>query len=213
LWILRVRATSGMQPTDHTTGPQQPSEKQPDEMFCTSCGEIIKAAAEICVHCGVRNRGLGRTAHPNANVESPAVGDFIAIAPGVILAVASFLPWYHASVSLGILGSVSVNRSGWQSPGATWSTLAVVAAVATSILALLAVVGAKWSPRQTRGFAYLGGGIAIGACLGLKLNAFSSDLAIGFWVAAVGAVVAILAGLFQVVEQVQASQPGIRPET
>ncbi len=30
------------------------SGKQADEMFCTSCGTLIKREAEICVHCGVR---------------------------------------------------------------------------------------------------------------------------------------------------------------
>jgi len=25
-----------------------------DEKYCSSCGEVIKAAAEICPHCGVR---------------------------------------------------------------------------------------------------------------------------------------------------------------
>ncbi len=28
--------------------------KGPDEKFCTSCGEVIMAAAEICPRCGVR---------------------------------------------------------------------------------------------------------------------------------------------------------------
>ena len=31
-------------------------EKQVDEVFCTSCGAIIKKEAEICPNCGVRNR-------------------------------------------------------------------------------------------------------------------------------------------------------------
>ncbi|MCL2689831.1 MAG: hypothetical protein FWE57_08315 [Chitinispirillia bacterium] len=30
--------------------------KSADEAFCKSCGEIIKAAAEICVKCGVRQK-------------------------------------------------------------------------------------------------------------------------------------------------------------
>lgn len=28
--------------------------KELDEKFCSSCGEVIKSAAEICPHCGVR---------------------------------------------------------------------------------------------------------------------------------------------------------------
>lgn len=30
--------------------------KGPDEIFCESCGEIIKEMAEVCPHCGVRNK-------------------------------------------------------------------------------------------------------------------------------------------------------------
>ena len=26
----------------------------PDEQYCSSCGEVVKKAAEICPHCGVR---------------------------------------------------------------------------------------------------------------------------------------------------------------
>lgn len=29
--------------------------KGADEIFCPSCGNVIKLAAEICPHCGVRN--------------------------------------------------------------------------------------------------------------------------------------------------------------
>jgi len=34
----------------------QQREKAIDEVFCSSCGAIIKKEAEICVHCGVRQR-------------------------------------------------------------------------------------------------------------------------------------------------------------
>jgi len=30
--------------------------KSPDEIYCSSCGETIKKEAEICPHCGVRNK-------------------------------------------------------------------------------------------------------------------------------------------------------------
>lgn len=29
----------------------------PDEVFCTSCGEVIKSDAEVCPECGVRQNG------------------------------------------------------------------------------------------------------------------------------------------------------------
>lgn len=31
--------------------------KHPDEKFCVECGAIIRARAEICPHCGVRQPG------------------------------------------------------------------------------------------------------------------------------------------------------------
>ncbi len=34
-------------------------EKAVDEQFCSSCGELIKYAAEFCVHCGVRQNPVG----------------------------------------------------------------------------------------------------------------------------------------------------------
>jgi TM2 domain-containing membrane protein YozV len=33
------------------------SKKGADEVYCSSCGEIIKEKAEICPECGVRHRG------------------------------------------------------------------------------------------------------------------------------------------------------------
>ena len=48
-----VPARSGNDPS-----LEQPS-KQADEIFCPSCGAVIKREAELCVHCGVR---VGRPA-------------------------------------------------------------------------------------------------------------------------------------------------------
>lgn len=42
-------------------------EKGADEIFCRSCGEPIKAQAEICPHCGVRNQGADRVSVSNTN--------------------------------------------------------------------------------------------------------------------------------------------------
>lgn len=44
------------------------SGKNPDEMFCESCGEAIKQIAEVCPHCGVRNQSTGASAGSGATV-------------------------------------------------------------------------------------------------------------------------------------------------
>mgnify|MGYP000927571088 FL=1 len=41
-------------------------EKGPDEVFCRSCGAIIKKEAEICVKCGVRQKN-GSGSESNSN--------------------------------------------------------------------------------------------------------------------------------------------------
>lgn len=37
-----------------SAGNEESQQPDPDEVFCTSCGEIIKKEAEICPECGVR---------------------------------------------------------------------------------------------------------------------------------------------------------------
>lgn len=52
-----------------------------DEMFCTSCGSIVKVRAELCMKCGVRVSGSGAVvpSHtPNGTQTRP-----LAMAPGV----------------------------------------------------------------------------------------------------------------------------------
>lgn len=49
------------------------TEKGDDEVYCSSCGELIKAEAEICPECGVRQQ-------PATDVKNPglaAVGSFL----------------------------------------------------------------------------------------------------------------------------------------
>jgi len=45
--------------------------KSADEVFCESCGEIIKKQAEICPNCGVRN---GRSTSPSRTNSSSSNG-------------------------------------------------------------------------------------------------------------------------------------------
>jgi TM2 domain-containing membrane protein YozV/predicted RNA-binding Zn-ribbon protein involved in translation (DUF1610 family) len=42
-------------------------EKHSDEMFCSSCGEVIKKEAEICPKCGVRHKQAPSKSTANAS--------------------------------------------------------------------------------------------------------------------------------------------------
>lgn len=42
--------------TDRKDSTMDERTKAADEMFCSSCGSVIKAAAAICPKCGVRNQ-------------------------------------------------------------------------------------------------------------------------------------------------------------
>lgn len=41
---------------DESSTGDSPRDRGPDEVFCRNCGEAIHEQAEICPHCGVRNR-------------------------------------------------------------------------------------------------------------------------------------------------------------
>jgi TM2 domain-containing membrane protein YozV len=72
----------------------------PDEMFCWSCGTIIKRAAEICVHCGVRvNRS---TAQPTS-VEYSEKSRVAAGILGIILGGIGVHRFYLGYIGIGIL--------------------------------------------------------------------------------------------------------------
>ena len=170
--------------------PEQPV-KQADEMFCSACRAVIKREAEICVKCGVRVRALpgsvtpaGRSMRGGATFH-PA--DALGLLGVSLVIVAAFLPWYE--ISFETLGfSASITRNGWQSPGAAWSVLAFVFAV----LFLGAFIARFIENIEALEYAPLALGVACVAVVLVKLSAESSFLAIGFYLALVGAV--LLAG-------------------
>lgn len=56
----------------------------PDEVYCTSCGEIIKEQAVICPHCGVRQRPVEEVESPQTEEKSPGLAAVAsAIIPGL----------------------------------------------------------------------------------------------------------------------------------
>lgn len=47
--------------------------KGADEMFCHSCGAVIKSAAEICPKCGVRQSGNSRSSDQEQKERTPFI--------------------------------------------------------------------------------------------------------------------------------------------
>lgn len=90
--------------------------KGPDEVFCESCGEPIKKAAELCPHCGVRpgSAGGGASGHASTSAHDPSqyetsVSDswWIGVLVGVI-GWAAVLGLAGADANLGAAGGFAV---------------------------------------------------------------------------------------------------------
>lgn len=64
--------------------------KADDEVFCTSCGEAIKQEAEVCPHCGVKNKNHQRTP---STTESVTRSD-----DDIVPKLLSVLPWAVGSL-------------------------------------------------------------------------------------------------------------------
>jgi TM2 domain-containing membrane protein YozV len=71
-----------------------------DEMFCWSCGTIIKKAAEICVHCGVR---VNRAAAQPTTAEYSEKSRVTAGVLGIILGGLGVHRFYLGYIGIGIL--------------------------------------------------------------------------------------------------------------
>lgn len=76
------------------------SQKGTDEIYCRSCGEIIKEAAEICPECGVRNeagsgrgsgsKSTGRAHDPSQYETNVSDSWYLGVAAGLVLWIALF---------------------------------------------------------------------------------------------------------------------------
>ena len=113
------------------------------------------------------------------------MGEKLASAGGVLMLIASFLPWYKVDFGIG-----SVSRNGWQSPGSLWSLLAVVISVAIAATILGSKFGNMRLPDLgsiTWPQAYLGGGALVAIFVVLKLANESSSMSIGFFLGIVAA--------------------------
>ena len=71
-----------------------------DEMYCSSCGSIIKKAAEICVRCGVR---VGPVGGQNAGLSYSEKSRVLAGILGIILGGIGVHRFYLGNIGVGIL--------------------------------------------------------------------------------------------------------------
>ena len=74
----------------------QPDRPAYDEMYCSSCGVVIKRAAELCVHCGVR---VNRTPGVSYSEKSRVVAGIL----GIILGGLGVHRFYLGNIWIGIL--------------------------------------------------------------------------------------------------------------
>lgn len=120
-------------------------------------------------------------------------GEKLIAGGGVVLLVASFLPWY--SIDFG--GLASFTRNGWQSPGAIWSLLAVLIGVAMAAAILLPKFGNVQLPDLgsiTWPQAHLGLGIAALVFIILKFINESSYMSFGFYLGILAAIALAVGG-------------------
>ncbi len=71
-----------------------------DEMYCSSCGQIIKRRAEICVHCGVRMREAGSSIDLSQYSEKSRV---VAGVLGILLGSIGVHRFYLGNIGIGII--------------------------------------------------------------------------------------------------------------
>jgi hypothetical protein len=130
-------------------------------------------------------------------INALSTGEKLIVGAGILILIASFLPWYEIDFGLEGIGDLSVSRNGWESPGAIWSILATLigVAMAGSIVAMRFgnVALPDLGGSMTWGMLYLGGGVVAVLCILIKLLDESSYLAFGFYLGIIAAI-ALAAG-------------------
>ena len=139
------------------------------------------------------------------------IGEKIIIIAGAILFIDGFLPWY--SIDFGPLGSLT--RSGWQSPGAIWSMLAIVIGLAMAVVVVLKGLTEVDIPDNVGGQSWpkilLGGGVAVLAFVLIKLVSESSFLGFGFYLGIIAAAALAVGGFLMFREEQAAGTSGPPP--
>src|SRR5688572_32689019 len=136
------------------------------------------------------------------------MGEKLAAGGGVLMFIASFLPWYKVTVEF-LEFSESFTANGWDAPGAIWSILAVFIGLAL----VVAILGPKLANMQlpalggiTWGQAFAGlGGLSLLFII-LKLLNESSSISYGFFLGIIAAL-AMAAGGYLLYTEEKGSSP------
>ena len=136
-----------------------------------------------------------------------SLGAKIVLIAGVVLFIDGFLPWYR--VSFEIFGeSVSASRSGWESPGAIWSILAIIIGLAMAVLVVLKDLTDVEIPDNVGGLSwpkiFLGAGVAALLLVVIKFINESSHLGFGFYLGILAAIALAAAGFLMYREEAAA---------
>jgi uncharacterized integral membrane protein len=138
-----------------------------------------------------------------------STGDKLIAGGGILLLIASFLPWYKVTVSFAEF-SASASANGWEAPNALVSILAVIIGVIMAGAVIASKLGNMQLPALgssiTWGLAYVSGG---GACLALVILKFileSSSISYGFFLGFIAAV-ALAAGGYMLYTEEKGTQP------
>ena len=131
-----------------------------------------------------------------------SIGEKIIIVAAIVLFIDGFLPWY--SVDLGPFGDFT--RSGWQSPGAIWSILAILIGLAMGgVIVTKSLATEGTIPDNISGVTwpkiFLGSGVAALVLVLIKLLNESSHLGFGFFIGIICVAALAVAGFLMYQEE------------
>lgn len=130
-------------------------------------------------------------------INTLTMGEKLIAGGGVLMLIASFLDWWHASVE----GLVSVGQSGWAAPGSIWSLLAILISIGLAGVVIAWRLGNVTMPALpeslTWGQVFGGGAAAVVVLMLLKAWRIADvpigGFGIGFFLGVI-ATIAIAAG-------------------
>lgn len=125
-----------------------------------------------------------------------SLGEKLIAGGGIVLLIASFLPWYRISV----FNIVAVSANGWEDPATPFSIIAVLLGVVLAGAVIASRLGNVQLPaigQFSWGQVYLAGGALVVIMMILVFISESSYLALGFYLAFLAAIAIAAGGYLQ----------------